>query len=228
MCISGGNYSDFQKSAQGRCGAQFSMRELAPGDHLFFEGDERKQFFIVESGWVKLYRTLIDGQRQVVGFCNGGSVLGLEGNETEANGCEAITPAKVRAAPLSRVGDMCAASPSLASYLLRQMGQQLGSAQAQLTTVGAQSADQRLATLLLAFAEYGPEGETFDLPMRRGEMAEFLGMRLETVSRKMSEFQRRKLVRMKSLYACELLNRDVLERLAEGEECGLGAQEMVN
>jgi CRP/FNR family transcriptional regulator, anaerobic regulatory protein len=181
MCVSGGNYTDFQRSAQARGEGQFTVRNLAAGDHLFFEGDDPKNFYIVESGWVKLYRTLIDGQRQVVGFCNGGSILGLEGLEGQANGCEAITPVKVRAAPLARIGDMCTTSPALAGYLLSQIGRQLGTTQAQLTTVGAQSADQKLATFLLAFAEYASEGGVFDLPMRRGEMAEFLGVRLETV-----------------------------------------------
>jgi CRP-like cAMP-binding protein len=97
------------------------------------------------------------------------------------------------------------------------MGRQLGTAQSQLTAVGVQSADQKLATFLIAFADYGANGKgEFDLPMRRSDMAEFLGLRLETVSRKLSEFQRRKWVKMVSLYRCQVLNRAALEDLAEG------------
>ena len=89
------------------------------------------------------------------------------------------------------------------------------------TTVGAQSADQKLATFLLAFADYGAsEDGEFDLPVRRGDIGEFLGLRLETVSRKLSEFQRRKWVRMVSLYRCVILDREALEGLAEGGEPG--------
>jgi CRP/FNR family transcriptional regulator, anaerobic regulatory protein len=222
MCISGGNLIDFERSgANGWAAADKarSMRQVRAHEHLFFEGDERTHLYVIESGWVKLYRTLIDGQRQVVGFCNGGSILGLEGAEDHVNACQAVTPVKVRAIPIGRIPDLCARDPELAGQLLRQMGRQLGTAQAQLTTVGAQSADQKLATFLLAFTNYGaPQGGEFDLPMRRGDIAEFLGLRLETVSRKLSEFQRRKWVHMVSLYRCKVLDRGALEALAEGGE----------
>ncbi len=90
--------------------------------------------------------------------------------------------------------------------------------------MSAQSADQKLATFLLAVADVsdGRDAE-FDLPMRRSEMAEFLGVRLETVSRKMSDFQRRKWVKMVSMYRFRVLNRGALECLAAGgdlEEAG--------
>ncbi|HVY88407.1 MAG TPA: Crp/Fnr family transcriptional regulator [Hyphomonadaceae bacterium] len=222
MCISGGHIIDLERSGAASwvsADKARGARSVPAHQHLFFEGDDRTHIFVIESGWVKLYRTLIDGQRQVVGFCNGGSILGLEGAESHVNACEAVTSVRVRAIPLSRLADVCTRDPELAGQLLQQMGRQLGSAQAQLTTVGAQSADQKLATFLLAFADYGaPDGGEFDLPMRRSDIGEFLGLRLETVSRKLSDFQRRKWVRMVSLYRCQILNREALECLAEGGE----------
>jgi len=222
MCISGGNIIDFERSGEGGwtvADKARSIRQVPAHQHLFFEGDERTHLFVIESGWVKLYRTLIDGQRQVVGFCNGGSILGLEGGEDHVNACEAVTPVKVRAIAVGRIPELCARDPELAGQLLRQMGRQLGTAQAQLTTVGAQSADQKLATFLLAFANHcAPQGGEFDLPMRRSDIGEFLGLRLETVSRKLSDFQRRKWVRMISLYRFRVLDRAALEGLAEGGE----------
>jgi CRP/FNR family transcriptional regulator len=222
MCINGGNVIDFERSASGKWSvsdSQRAARQVAAHQHLFFEGDARTHVFVVESGWVKLYRTLIDGQRQVVGFCNGGSILGLEGDGEHVNACETITEARVRSIPMARIGEIIARDPDLAGQLLRQLGRQLGTAQAHLTTVGAQSAEQKLATFLMAFDSYGADetGE-FDLPMRRTDMAEFLGLRLETVSRKMADFQRRKWIRMTSMYRCRILNRDVVECLAEGGE----------
>ena len=219
MCINGGKIIDFERSGDGwgATEGQRGIRTIPAHQHLFFEGDARTHVFVIESGWVKLYRTLIDGQRQVVGFCNGGSVLGFEGNGEHVNACEAVTPVIVRAIPLSRIDDLCVRDPELAGQLLRQMGRQLGVAQTQLTAVGVQSADQKLATFLLAFAEYSAnEKGEFDLPMRRSDIAEFLGLRLETVSRKLSDFQRRKWVRMLSLYRCQILNRVALRNLADG------------
>jgi len=221
MCIAGGSINTLTRAAPGRItdtARDPSTRKLNTHEHLFYEGDDRDSVYVVESGWVKLYRTLIDGQRQVVGFANAGSILGLESDGAFANGCETITPATVRIIPAHRLTDMCLRDGKLAEQLLRQVGRQLGAAQAQLATVGAQSAEQKIATFLLSIADLCDakhDGE-FDLPMRRGDMAEFLGLRLETVSRKMSEFQRRGWIKMTSLYHCRIARRQLLEDLADG------------
>lgn len=221
MCIISGETINFERSAAGgwsladtkRC-----TRRISAHDHLFYEGEERTHLYLIEGGWVKLYRTLVEGQRQVVGFCNGGSILGLEGGEEYLNGCEAITDVTVRVIPVSRLSEICARDPELACHVLRQAGRQLGIAQGQLATVGARTAEQRLAIFLLAFADYcdGSGGAEFALPMKRIEMGEFLGLRLETISRKMSDFQQRGWIRMASTYRCRLINRGALEHLAEG------------
>lgn len=220
MCIAGGGIIGLYQGAkqQERAPARAPARQVATHEHLFYEGEARDFLYVVESGWVKLYRTLLDGQRQIVGFANAGSILGLESEVEHVNGCEAITAVTVRAIPVSRVTEICLSDGKLADQLLRQVGRQLGAAQAQLAAVGTQSAEQKLANFLLTIADLcdvSPDGQ-FDLPMRRGDMAEFLGLRLETVSRKMSEFQRRGWIRMSSLYHCAIVRRDVLEDLSEG------------
>lgn len=222
MCIAGGAIKSFALSGNPieRSAGRATSRQIAAHDHLFFEGDLRDCIHVIEAGWLKLYRTLVDGQRQIVGFANAGSVLGLESDLEYLNSCEAITPVTVRAIPISRLADVCARDAALAEQFLRQVGRQLGAAQAQLAAVGAQSADQKLANFLLTIADLcnvSRDGD-FDLPMRRGDMAEFLGLRLETVSRKMSEFQRRGWIRMTSIYHCRILRRGVLEDLAQGSD----------
>ncbi len=201
-------------------GTPGQLRDLDPGEHVFFEGDARTHVFLVETGWLKLYRTQIDGQRQVVGFVNEGSLIGLESDVEHCNGCQAVTEAKVRSIPIARIIEICAMDAKLAQQLIGQVGRQLGAAQAQLATIGAQSAEQKLASFLTSMSELSGagEGETFRLPMRRGEMGEFLGLRLETVSRNMSEFQRCRWIQMTSMYDCRILQREVLDELALGGE----------
>ncbi len=232
MCIAGGAITGFstemfhpKPGAGERASQRATTRHIAAHDHLYYEGDARDGLYVVESGWVKLYRTLIDGQRQIVGFANKGSVLGLESDADHSNGAEAITPVSVRFIPMARVTEICLTDGKLADQLLRQVGRQLGAAQAQLAAVGSQSAEQKLASFLLTICDLcdnGHDGQ-FDMPMRRGDMAEFLGLRLETVSRKMSEFQRRGWIRMESLYHCRILRRDILENLGEGGSADEGA-----
>jgi len=220
MCIAGGRIDSVTahpvRRPDDRRGA--NVRQVDAHEHLFYEGDERACIFLVESGWVKLYRTLIDGQRQVVGFANAGSILGLESEDIHVNGCEAITPVTVRAILATSLADICMVDTKFTQQLLRQVGRQLGAAQAQLAAIGAQSAEQKLAAFLLSVADLrdATHGGEFDLPMRRGEMAEFLGLRLETVSRKMTEFQRRGWIEMTSLYHCRIVRRGLLEDLAQG------------
>jgi CRP-like cAMP-binding protein len=226
MCIAGGAVSAFMNTRTQDSGRQPVLSTIPAHEHIFFEGDERDHLYVVESGWVKLYRTLVDGQRQIVGFANRGCILGLESDVEYSNGCEAITPVQVRAIPIGRVAEICLRDGALADQLLRQVGRQLGAAQAQLAAIGAQSAEQKLATFLLTISdlcETQADG-SFDLPMRRGDMAEFLGLRLETVSRKMTEFQRRGWIAMTSLYHCRLKRRDLLEDLAAGGEAEMGLQ----
>lgn len=220
MCIAGGAITGFspETAHNERTTQRAATRNIAAHDHLYYEGDARDSLYVVESGWVKLYRTLIDGQRQIVGFANKGSILGLESDVEHSNSAEAITSVVVRSIPMARVTEICLHDGKLASQLLRQVGRQLGAAQAQLAAVGTQSAEQKLANFLLTICDLCDDAHDgqFDMPMRRGDMAEFLGLRLETVSRKMSEFQRRGWIRMESLYHCRILRRDILEGLGEG------------
>ena len=225
MCIAGGAVSAFIKTRWQEPSRQPVLTTIAAHEHIFFEGDERDHLYIIESGWVKLYRTLVDGQRQIVGFANKGCILGLESDVEYSNGCEAVTDVQFRAIRTTRIAEICMNDGALAGQLLRQVGRQLGAAQAQLAAIGVQSAEQKLANFLLTISdlcETRTDG-SFDLPMRRGDMAEFLGLRLETVSRKMSEFQRRGWISMTSLYGCILQRRDVLEDMATGGEAGIPA-----
>lgn len=220
MCIAGGAITGFSAELiqKDRTPQRAATHNIAAHDHLYYEGDTRDCLYVVESGWVKLYRTLIDGQRQIVGFANKGSILGLESDVEHSNGAEAITTVVVRCIPMARVTEICLHDGKLADQLLRQVGRQLGAAQAQLAAVGTQSAEQKLANFLLTICDLCDDAQDgqFDMPMRRGDMAEFLGLRLETVSRKMSDFQRRGWIRMESLYHCRIVRRDILESLGEG------------
>lgn len=222
MCIAGGNIIDLdiaRGQRPGSCGGPDRSQKFEPHAHLFFEGDSRRSIHIVQRGWVKLYRTLIDGQRQVVGFANEGAVLGMEAGTEHCNSCEAIAEVVTRTIPVSQLGALIAEEPELGMRLLQQVGAQLEAAQAHLVTVGAQTAEQKLASFLLAIARQAANAgvHEFDLPMRRGEMAEFLGLRLETVSRKMSDFQKRGWIHMTSMYRCCIKQPGILNQLAEGK-----------
>lgn len=191
-------------------------RLLKGGETLFREGDERHRIFVVESGWLKLSRTLSDGQRQIVSFPTRGSILGFEGPLDHVNDCEALTATAVHSFPASTIVQLCR-DPQFSGTLLRQLGMQLGAAQTQLASVGVQSAAQKTAAFLTSIADSCIDGDgEFTLPMRRREVAEFLGLRLETVSRTFGDFRQRGWISLPALYRCRITNRRVLAALASG------------
>ncbi len=183
---------------------------------MFREGDERQRIFVVESGWLKLTRTLRDGQRQIVGFPSRGSILGFESPHDYLNDCEALTIAAVHSFPVDEFVGRCRDS-RFGAALLRQVGAQLGAAQAQLASVGTQSAPQKIATFLnfVSDACAADDGE-FTFPMRRGDIGDFLGIRLETVSRTFKSFRQRGWISTSALYRCRIINTRALSALASG------------
>jgi CRP/FNR family transcriptional regulator, anaerobic regulatory protein len=186
------------------------------GETLFREGDERWRIFVVESGWLKLTRTLSDGQRQIVVFPTRGSILGFEAPLDYLNDCEALTAAAVHSFPLGTIDKLCR-DPHFGEILLRQLGLQLGAAQTQLASVGAQSAAQKTAAFLTSVADSCIAGDSeFTLPMRRRDVGEFLGLRLETVSRTFGAFRQRGWISMPALYRCRITNHRALTALASG------------
>ena len=185
---------------------------LRVGEVLFREGDERQRIFVVESGWLKITRTLSDGKRQIVGFPGRGSVLGFESPLDYLNDCEALTMATVHPFPVGKIVELCR-DPHFGATLLGQVGAQLGAAQTQLASVGTRSASQKMAAFLEFVSDACVAGNVeFTFPMRRGEIGDFLGIRLETVSRVFSLFRQRGWISMSALYRCRITNPSCLSR----------------
>lgn len=203
----------------GRQLSAYPTRRVDAHQHLFYEGDASEHLIFVERGWVKLYRTLPDGRHQIIGFATAGSILGFEAEEVHENGCEAITAATVRSIPTTRLMDLWQEDSDLPAFVLRQVGKQLRAAQAHQSAMCTPSAERKVASFLLAMCDLcGDRSSEFDLPMRRRDIADYLGLRLETISRKMGEFQRREWIAMPSLYRCRLVGM-ALKRLSDGADC---------
>ena len=189
---------------------------LRVGEVLFREGDERQRIFVVESGWLKLTRTLSDGKRQIVGFPGRGAILGFESPLDYLNDCEALTDATVHPFPVGKIVELCR-DPRFGATLLGQVGAQLGAAQTQLASGGTQSAPQKMAAFLKFISDACVAGDVeFTFPMRRGEIGDFLGIRLETVSRTFSLFRQRGWISMSALYRCRITNTHALAAIASG------------
>jgi CRP/FNR family transcriptional regulator len=195
-------------------------RRVEPRCHVYLEGDQRAFLYEIESGVVKLYRTLANGDRQVVAFLGAGDLFGFEPGDEHLTTAEAVTPVELSSYSLPLVQQLCAAEPGLCDLLLREAARQLILAQAQLVAIGAQSATERVAGFILALwrSRATRGGDVVDMPMRRSDLAEFLGLRLETVSRVMSDLNRRGIIKLVSTYRLQVLRPAVLQALGDSED----------
>lgn len=200
-----------------------STMRLAAGQPLFHEGDPATRVFTIKEGVLKLYKLLSDGRRQVMGFMFPGDFLGISLDDEHAFTAEALEPVELCCFARGRFDDFLREVPKLERELYRLAAHELAAAQAQIVLLGRKTAVERLASFflaLLARAEDAADGPTtmVDLPMSRADIADYLGLTKETVSRVLATLKRRRLIRLVALDRVEILDRAGLEDLAEGAE----------
>ena len=209
------------------CDDLASMRRLGwtlllrAGQPLFHEGDSATRVFTVTRGALKLYRLLPDGRRQVTGFMFPGDFLGIAVDDEHAFTVEALEDSQLCWFPRSRFGEFAEAHPEMERELYRMAAHELAAAQAQMVLLGRKTAEERLASFFLALLERaekgsGEAGRIVDLPMGRADIADYLGLTKETVSRVLAVLKNRRSVRLAALNLVEVLDRDALTTIAQG------------
>lgn len=195
---------------------------LAARDTLFDEGDRAGHIFTLVQGTAKLTRLLPDGREQVLGFRFAGDVLGYTGADRYPFAAQMLTPAQVCRLERKRLDGLLRRYPALERRLLDLCVQELAATQEQLVTVGRRTAEARVAAFLLSLAEAGKRrahvGAVLDMPMTRGDIADFLGLTLETVSRTLTAFRRRGWTREPVHGRVEILKREALTDLTDGTQ----------
>ena len=158
-----------------------------PGQELVAEGTSAEHFFNVTRGTVKLYKLLSDGRRQIVGFLSTGGFLGLALEPCHPFSAEAVDA--VEACRFSRrdLHGLMSDFRAFERRLHAVTSHELVAAQEQMMLLGRKTAVERVASFLLLRARHqaacGRANETVELPMTRADIADHLGLRLETVSR---------------------------------------------
>jgi CRP/FNR family transcriptional regulator, anaerobic regulatory protein len=194
---------------------------LGPGAALMREGDPANHLFSITSGAVRVYKLLPDGRRQIVGFLYPGDFLGFGAGDRYAFSAEALEPVtacRFRKAEYSR---LVRELPDLEGALLERAGSELAAAQEQMLLLGRKTAQERLASFLLDTSGRqhragGPPGR-LRLAMTRAEIADYLGLTTETVSRITSRLKVSGLIRLLSLSEIAILRPDALQAIARGE-----------
>lgn len=168
-----------------------SRGPLHKGDHLFRQGDLFRAIYAVRSGYLKTYVENEDGEEHVLGFYMAGELLGLDSINAGRKQCsaEVLDTAMVCRLPFQELSRICREVPELQSQLLRLMSRELITAE---TLSGRHSVESSMAAFLLGWGDRlrrrGFAGRHFVLPMSRQEIASYLRLAPETVTRCFARF----------------------------------------
>jgi CRP/FNR family transcriptional regulator len=189
---------------------------LQAGDHIFREGDPFEAIAAVRAGTVKTYVVDRDGHEHVLGFHLSGEVIGLNGIDHEHYPCNAIALDTVMLCRFSfpRMAELATRLPGLQQHLFRLLSRDIGRAE---LLSGDWTADQRMAAFLIVLsrrlAARGFSPNRFQLTMGRADIANYLRLAPETVSRVLKRFQDEGMIRI-DRRDLELTDRARIEALA--------------
>lgn len=185
---------------------------------IYFEGDEAAHYYRVRSGTVRLCKVTEDGRRQIAAFLTAGELFGWTDQDVYSYSAEAVTDVTVEKYSRARVEEAVKASPSMGRRVLSLLSNQLASAQDHLLLLGRMTASERIATFLLDLVRRqraaGNGGASIDLAMSRKDVADYLGLTVETVSRTMSALKRKGIIAFSEPEHVELKQNTTLARLA--------------
>jgi CRP/FNR family transcriptional regulator, nitrogen fixation regulation protein len=179
---------------------------------IFGEDEPADYVYLVIGGSVRTYKILSDGRRQVGGFYLPGDIFGLEFADEHAFSAEAISDAKVVVVKRSALTALADRDPAIGRELFALTGRELRRVQDRVLLL-VKSAQERVAGFLLEMAERASGGNTVELPMSRQDIADYLGLTIETVSRTLTGLESAAAIEVQTSRRIVLRNRSALSRL---------------
>ena len=180
---------------------------------IYGEDEPAEYFYQVVTGAVRTYKLLEDGRRQIGAFYLPGDVFGLEAGDTHGFTAEAVMASTVRVAKRGGVIALAARDSAIAAELWMATAKCLRSAQEHMMLLGRRNAEERVATFLLDMSRRESNEQTIELPMSRQDIADFLGLTIETVSRTLTQLQQKAAIELPSARRVLVRCRASLQRL---------------
>lgn len=203
------------------CAVHGASRTLSAKEHVFCEGDPATHIYLVEAGHVCIYKALADGRRQVIDFAYPGDWVGLGAIAAYGSNAQATTRTRLRSVPMASVHEAARHDARLGLTLYEAVSRELLAARELLFTVSQCTATERLASFLLALSRRnehrGEDASEIVLPMTRADIADFLGLTIETVSRTFTKLKTAGLIDLEQSILVTIRDPHRLAELAEGK-----------
>ena len=188
--------------------------QVAQGREIFAEGNETDVFYKVISGVVRVCKFLSDGRRQIEAFHVAGEVFGFElGNERMLS-AEAVSDCTLVSYRRRNVEMLAQKDETVTRHLFQYAMKSLAQAQSHSLMLSRRGAAEKVASFLLSWATHFADKRAITLAMTRQDIADYLGLTIESVSRSLSQFERDGLIALPNTRDVRLKNIEALEYLA--------------
>lgn len=195
-----------------------STKTFQPNETVFFEGDPAEFVFEVMEGALKRCKFLVDGRRQITGFVYSGYFAGISPGDRYSYSAEAVTQVELAVYPRGEFERLVKKSPEFSALLLSLTTHELDMAQEQLVVIGRKTALEKVASFLLMMVDRTTlvEGsaDRIDFALARSDIADYLGLTVETVCRVFSKLKYLGIISMPEPQQIIILDRDTLLRLS--------------
>jgi CRP/FNR family transcriptional regulator, nitrogen fixation regulation protein len=185
---------------------------FARNSEIYGENEPADYLYKVVSGTVRTYKVLVDGRRQIGGFYLPGDMFGLETGDEHTFSAEAITDCKVIVIKRSSVVALAARDNDVTRRMWELTAQELQRTQDRILVL-IKSAQERVAGFLLEMSDRASDGGAVELPMSRQDIADYLGLTIETVSRTFTQLEKSATIELSTSRRIVLRNRSALTRL---------------
>jgi len=192
-----------------------SRLSFARNDEIYAEGDGSECWYKVISGTVRICKLLADGRRHIAEFCFSGDCFGIDNAGERQYSAEAVDEVIVMRFQRKATESLIDHNSAVARQFCETMLRDLANAHGRTLLLGRMTAPERVATFLLEMFERRNRSKTLDLPMSRNDIADYLGLTIETVCRTLSGFKRDGIIAIPNPHRIELLDRDALEAVSE-------------
>jgi CRP/FNR family transcriptional regulator len=196
-------------------------RPVRKGEHIFREDDEFGAVYAVRSGSLKTYSVTKDGKEQVTGFYLPGEIFGLDGigENRHTNSAKALETSAICEIPFHQLQELSGKVAGLQRNMFHIIGQEINYDKQLITLLSKNSADERIASLLVSISSRNARRKlsstSFRLPMSRTDIGNYLGLTVETVSRTFSRFQKMELIQVDNK-EITILDVDKIQEIAHG------------
>jgi CRP/FNR family transcriptional regulator, nitrogen fixation regulation protein len=188
-------------------------RRFLRNREIYSEGDDADCVFKVESGVVRTYKFLRDGRRQINAFHGPGCVFGLEIGKVYGLSAAAASDCDVISYGRRTLEARAALNDQLSLQLFSSVLFSLARAQEHTVSLGRRSAVEKLAIFLVGYCEYSIGGKDIMLEMSRKDIADYLGLTIETVSRTFADLEHRAFIELSGARHVRLMNISALRDL---------------